>query len=224
MLHKVKIRAATQDSHKTSKLSVERIEGYDFTPGQATEVVLDQQGDRDNSSLFTFTSLSGYPYIGFSIKTYPERHGELEKMWSLQGGDYLLTSHPWGAIDYQGSGMFIADGAGITPFRSIFRDLHNQGELQKNISFTRITTGATSLPPLNSRQAPVIMPVSTQTEEGEGEGFQQGRIDSSVLRGFLGRIKPDYCYVCGTTDVAEDAISALKELEIDDSKIVCENS
>jgi ferredoxin-NADP reductase len=38
------------------------------------------------------------------------------------------------------------------------------------------------------------------------------------------RIKPEYFYICGTPDMVEDAISALKELGIDDSKIVYENS
>lgn len=224
MSHKIKILAVTQDSHETYKFSVERPEGYDFTPGQATEVALDQEGERENTSPFTFTSLPSDPRLEFTIKTYPDRDGETEKMRSLQVGDHLLIGDPWGAIEYKGSGLFIAGGAGITPFLSIFRDLHQKGELQKN-----------HLLYSNTYQRDIIAAAELKTRFGDNvhfyltgdekvEGYQQGRIDSSVLRGSVDRIKPDYCYVCGTPDMVEDVISALKELGIDDSKIVCENS
>lgn len=224
MSHKVKILAVTQDSHETYKFSVERPEGYDFTPGQATEVALDQEDERENTSPFTFTSLPGDPCIEFTIKTYPERDGETEKMRALQVGDHLLIGEPWGAIEYQGPGLFIAGGAGITPFLSIFRDLHKKGELQKN-----------HLLYSNTHQRDIIAAAELKTRFGDNahfyltggekvEGYQQGRIDSSVLHGFVDRIKPDYYYVCGTPDMVKDVISALKELGIDDSKIVYENS
>jgi ferredoxin-NADP reductase len=224
MSHKVKILAVTQDSHETYKFSVERPEGYDFTPGQATEVALDREGERENASPFTFTSLPSDPLLEFTIKTYPERDGQTDKMRSLQVGDHLLIGDPWGAIEYKGSGLFIAGGAGITPFLSIFRDLHQKGELQKS-----------HLLYSNTDQRDIIAAAELKTRFGDNghfyltggekvEGYQQGRIDSSVLRGFVDRIKPDYCYVCGTPDMVEDIVSTLKDLGMDDSKIVCENS
>jgi hypothetical protein len=120
--------------------------------------------------------------------------------------------------------LFIAGGAGITPFLSIFRDLHQKGELKKS-----------HLLYSNTDQRDIIAAVELKTRFGDNahfyltggekvEGYQEGRIDSSVLRDFVDRIKPDHCYVCGTPAMVEDAIATLKELGIDDSKIVCENS
>jgi len=99
MSYKVKILAATQDTPETYKFSVERPEGHEFTPGQATERALDQEGERESISRFTFTSLPGDPCMEFTIKSYPERDGETGKMRSLQVGDHLLIGDPWGAIE-----------------------------------------------------------------------------------------------------------------------------
>jgi hypothetical protein len=34
---------------------------------------------------------------------------------------------------YKGEGIFIAGGAGVTPFIAIFRDLHEQGKTENQI-------------------------------------------------------------------------------------------
>ena len=40
-------------------------------------------------------------------------------------------SEPFGTISYQGPGVFIAGGAGITPFLAMLRDLARRGELDR---------------------------------------------------------------------------------------------
>jgi ferredoxin-NADP reductase len=47
----------------------------------------------------------------------------------VKPGDQLIIRDVWGAITYKGKGVFIAGGAGITPFISIFRDLSARNEL-----------------------------------------------------------------------------------------------
>ncbi|XZE55039.1 hypothetical protein SH139x_001026 [Planctomycetaceae bacterium SH139] len=42
---------------------------------------------------------------------------------------------PWGAIKYQGPGVFIAGGAGITPFIAIVRQLEQDKEFNGNRLF-----------------------------------------------------------------------------------------
>ncbi len=44
-------------------------------------------------------------------------------------GAELIIHDVFGAILYKGTGVFIAEGSGITPFISIFRDLNNKKEL-----------------------------------------------------------------------------------------------
>lgn len=223
MSHPVKVLAVTQDTHETYKFAVERPADYEFTPGQATLVALDRDGERDNSSPFTFTSLPEDPCLEFTIKTYPERNGETDKMRSLEVGEKLLIDDPWGAIEYQGPGLFIAGGAGITPFLSIFRDLHRKGEL-----------GDCHLLYSNQHQRDIIAAAELKARFGDRvhfyltdetvEGYQQGRINLSVLRGFIDTIHPPYCYVCGTPEMTKDIVAALEDLGVDEDKIIQEES
>ena len=46
--------------------------------------------------------------------------------------DSLVLHHVFGSIGYRGEGTFIAGGAGITPFISIFRFLHSKNEIGNN--------------------------------------------------------------------------------------------
>jgi predicted ferric reductase len=41
----------------------------------------------------------------------------------LKHGDELIIRDVWGAIEYKGEGVFIAGGAGVTPFIAILRQL-----------------------------------------------------------------------------------------------------
>ncbi|MFA5298015.1 MAG: hypothetical protein WC389_07385 [Lutibacter sp.] len=51
---------------------------------------------------------------------------------SLKPNDELLLGGSWGTIGYKGEGVFIAGGAGVTPFISIFRHLHSKGKIGNN--------------------------------------------------------------------------------------------
>lgn len=223
MAHRVKILAITRDTHETLKLAVERPDGYDFTPGQATEVALDEEGYRDKKSPFTFTSLPEDPCLEFTIKTYPERDGVTDELRSFQVGDTLLIGDPWGAIEYKGPGLFIAGGAGITPFLSIFRDLHRRGELEKN-----------GLLYSNSEQRDIIAAAELKTRFGprvrffltddelDQPGYSEGRIDRETLGQHVDQSDPKYFYVCGTPGMTDDIIDALKDLGVEDDRIVRE--
>ena len=54
-------------------------------------------------------------------------------MGKLQPGSELIIRDVWGEIAYRGEGVFIAGGAGITPFISIFRDLQSKNMLSGNM-------------------------------------------------------------------------------------------
>lgn len=53
--------------------------------------------------------------------------GVTNELLSLKAGDNLIVNDIFGAIHYKGEGTFIAGGAGVTPFISIFRDLKANG-------------------------------------------------------------------------------------------------
>jgi ferredoxin-NADP reductase len=66
------------------------------------------------------------------IKIYDDHNGVTNKLGSINAGAELILHDVFGAIKYKGPGVFIAGGAGITPFISIFRDLYKHRNLHGN--------------------------------------------------------------------------------------------
>ena len=121
MSHTLTLQSIRPLTHDVNELTFERPEGYDFTPGQATDFALDRDGWRDEKRPFTFSSLPGADQLQFTIKSYPSHDGVTEQLGQMQGGESVLIEDPWGAIEDKGPGTFIAGGAGITPFLAILR-------------------------------------------------------------------------------------------------------
>jgi ferredoxin-NADP reductase len=130
--HIVKIVSISSVTHNVLKIGLEKPVGYNFTPGQATEVAINNGKWKNEKRPFTFTCLPGDDNLEFTIKTYPSHHGVTNELLSLQPGDELVIHDVWGAISYQGEGIFIAGGAGITPFVSIFRHLGSVNSVGNN--------------------------------------------------------------------------------------------
>ncbi|WIY52890.1 flavodoxin reductase [Devosia sp. YIM 151766] len=119
-------------THNVRHYRVERPKGYNFSPGQATEVSIDREGWRDEKHPFTFTCLPGAEWLEFTIKSYFDHSGVTNELWSLGPGDGLILRDVWGTIQYKGPGTFIAGGAGVTPFIAILRQLQATGKLKGN--------------------------------------------------------------------------------------------
>ncbi|GAB4291916.1 MAG: hypothetical protein Kow0096_06360 [Thiohalomonadaceae bacterium] len=117
-------------THDVRRLIVSRPKDFDFVPGQGVELAIDTPQWRDQGRPFTPTSLPGDSVLEFTIKGYPEHHGVTEQLHRLRPGSRLRMSQPFGAIRYQGTGTFIAAGAGITPFMAILRQLAADGKLE----------------------------------------------------------------------------------------------
>ena len=117
-------------NHDVKRFVLERPAGFDFEPGQGVELAIDREEWRSEGRPFTPTSLPGDRLLEFIIKGYPEHQGVTRELHRLQPGESLLLSEPFGTIRYRGPGMFIAAGAGITPFISILRMLDRQGQLE----------------------------------------------------------------------------------------------
>ena len=108
-------------THDTHRLVFDRPEGFEFTPGQATHMALDRDGWRDKDRPFTMTSHPDEPMLEFVIKSYPSHNGVPQQIGMMEKGDKVIAQDPVGAISDRGPGVFIAGGAGITPFIPILR-------------------------------------------------------------------------------------------------------
>src|ERR1700679_3960144 len=109
MEHVVKIISTKKITHNVKQFVVEKPERFKFTPGQATDLTINQQAWKDKKNPFTFTSLNGDENLQFTIKIYPgSKDGVTRHLNTLKPGDELIISDAWGAIEYKGPGYFIA--------------------------------------------------------------------------------------------------------------------
>jgi len=209
MVHKVRILDAENVTHDVRRFRFEKPSGYDFTPGQATDVSIDKDGWREKKSPFTFTSLPHDDHLEFTIKIYSDHDGVTNQLGGMGSGDHLLIRDPWGTIQYKGKGIFIAGGAGITPFIAILRDLADKGEVEGNrLLFANKTDKDIIL-----RETWEKMPGLDHlfvTSDGSG-GFASGRIDKEFLKKHLKDFSQHF-YVCGPDAMVADIMAALKEL------------
>lgn len=130
--YKLKIDLIEKITRDVLRIRTNKPINYDFNPGQATEVAINKAGWEDKKRPFTFTSLPKDSFLEFTIKTYPSHNGVTNQLLNLKPGDELIIGDSWGTIGYKGEGTFIAGGAGVTPFISIFRYLKAKNEIGTN--------------------------------------------------------------------------------------------
>ncbi len=130
--HVVEIKEIKHINHDVLQIVTEKPAGYTFVPGQATEVSINKKEWKEEGRPFTFSNLPHEKDLEFVIKIYPSHKGVTNELSQLKKGDELVLHDVFGTIQYQGEGVFIAGGAGVTPFISIFRDLQQKNQLGGN--------------------------------------------------------------------------------------------
>lgn len=131
-MERVKIIAITHLTHDVIKVVAEKPATLNYQPGQAIDISINKQNWEQELRAFTFTSLPNDVHIEFVIKTYPTHNGVTQQFLSLVKGDELLIHDVFGDITYKGEGIFIAGGAGITPFIAILKQLEKENKIGNN--------------------------------------------------------------------------------------------
>ncbi|MEL6288279.1 MAG: FAD-binding oxidoreductase [Pseudomonadota bacterium] len=209
----VDVLAVSPVTHDVRAFRTTRPDGFTFTPGQATDLTLLRDGWRDEERPFTFTSLPDDPELEFTIKLYPSHDGVTEQLGTVEEGATFEIGAPWGTIEYKGPGVFIAGGAGITPFLSILRAQAQAGSLDGH----RLVFA-------NAHERDIIcrdelegyagLDVTHVLSDENVGGMQHGRIDKNWLAAHVTDFDQAF-YVCGPPAMVEDITSALKELGAD---------
>lgn len=193
---------------------------YNFLPGQATEISINLEGWREELRPFTFTSLPGDEHLEFVIKTYVERDSVTGKLLTLKKGDELLLNEVFGAIEYKGKGVFIAGGAGITPFISIFRFLQTRNDLAGNkLIFANKTRADIILK--NEFERMLGNNFINILSDEKADGYAHGKISEDFLRSNLNSSCKNV-YLCGPPPMMESLEIQLSNLGIDQNSIVQE--
>lgn len=213
MSHTLKIQDIRNVTHNVKQIRLDKPEGYRFTPGQATEVAVDREGWTDEKRPFSFTSLNTDPYLEFVIKIYPDHEGVTDQIGQLKKGDALILGDPWGAIEYKGEGVFLAGGAGVTPFIAILRDLHHQGKIGNN---RLIFSNSTERDIILKEEFETILGdqfvnVITSEKPSGDHIFLDGVINKDWLKSHIEDFSQSF-YVCGPEAFNKSMMSALKEL------------
>ncbi|HWB91548.1 MAG TPA: hypothetical protein VG605_06835 [Puia sp.] len=210
MDHIVKLLEIRQVTHDVKEFRVEKPKGYRFIAGQATDVSVNRPEWKDNKHPFTFTGLNDDAWLQFTIKGYPERHGMTALLHQLQTGDELIIGDVWGAIEYRGPGVFLAGGAGITPFLAIFRQLHKDGRAKESILYFSNKTAADIIECEELLRILGVRANFLLTRENR-PGLLSGRIDKAFLREQISNFAQPF-YICGPDPMVAALSSTLAEL------------
>lgn len=216
----VKIKTIKRLTRDVLQIVTEKPFGTDFTPGQATEIFIDKKGWQNEGRPFTFTCLPKDDYLEFIIKTYPELKGVTNELLSLKAGDSLIVNDIFGAIEYKGEGVFIAGGAGVTPFISIFRYLREKNSLGNN-----------KLIFANKTKADIILKDEFEKMLGDKfinilssektEKYAYGQISEDFIKK-NGTLSNSYFYLCGPPSMMDAVEKQLINLKVPADKIVKE--
>jgi len=216
----VKVLEADYITHDVKHFKVERPAGYDFTPGQATDVCINLPEWKDQLRPFTFTGLTDWNYLEFMIKIYTDRNGVTHRLGSCNSGTELILHDVFGAIQFKGNGVFIAGGAGITPFIAILRNLYKQDMLRGN---KLIYSNKTSADVIMKKELEQMLKkdfINVFTRE-DSIGFLGKRIDRDFLIDKIADFS-QYFYVCGPDAFVTDINAHLLELGANTETLVFE--
>ena len=216
----IKIKAITKATHDVLRIETEKPPNYQFEPGQATELAINKPEWVQKKRPFTFTSLPQEEHLEFTIKTYPQHKGVTNELLKLKAGDELIIDDPWGTIGYKGEGVFIAGGAGVTPFISIFRHLQSTNKI-----------GVNKLIFANKAKADIIN--ESEFQKMLGKNFINILSDENIDKYAHGFITEDFLkqsitdldkhfYLCGPPVMMDIVEKQLNNLKVDKKLIVKE--
>jgi len=209
--HIVKILECSYINHDVKRFKVEKPPGFKFIPGQATDVSINLPQWKDQLRPFTFTSLNKWPYLEFMIKIYDDHDGVTHQLGRINAGGELILHEVFGTIVYKDPGIFIAGGAGITPFIAIFRALHELKRLLPGnaLIFSNKTSDDVILgEELTRMLGPAFINVFTR----QGViGFREKRIDRNFLIDTIHDFSRAF-YVCGPEVFVKEIVALLFSL------------
>lgn len=217
----VKIKSLEKITHDVIRVQFEKPKGYTFIPGQAADISFNQPNWEDKLSCFTFTCLPEDDYLEFTIKSYPSRKRVTNKLLSAKVGDELLLKDPFGAIKNHGEGIFIAGGAGITPFIAILKVLEKNGRIGNS---KLIFANKTASDIIGKDYFERILGknfINVLSDEAL-EGYEHGYISVELIKKYTSGTTENY-YLCGPPPMMDAVEKHLAILGISNDKIVKES-
>ena len=218
--HTVKILKVENVTHNVRRFTVSKPANYEFLPGQATDVTIDLPAWKAERRPFTFTALNEWDTLEFTIKIYDDHNGVTNELGKLKPGDQLIIHDVWGAISYKGEGVFIAGGAGITPFLSIFRYLESKNEIDNNLLIFANKTKADIIHEAEFKKLLGNAFINILSDE-EVIGYAHGMITEDFLKAHIVNFNKPF-YVCGPPPMMDAIQKQLTNLGVGSNSVVVE--
>lgn len=220
MAQAVELKSIEHLTHDVIRIVAEKPSALTYLPGQAVDVSINKPGWEKETRPFTFTSLPQDEYIEFTIKTYPAHHGVTGRLLLLTAGDELLIGEVFGDIQYKGEGIFIAGGAGITPFIAIFKQLEKENQVANNkLIFANKTKDDIILEEKFSSLLGTNF-INVLSDENR-KGYEHGFITAGLIKKQLSGAA-QYFYLCGPDPMMQAVEKQLASLGIAGAFIVRE--
>lgn len=207
----VKILAIRTETHDVKRFFLEKPKGFQFVPGHSIFIAINKPESKDEKREFTMTSLNDDNILEFTIKRYDSHEGVTNKIHILNPGDELILSDMFGTIRYKNPGVWIAGGAGITPFLAIFRQLAKDNKVEGN---TLIFSNKEHKDIICERELKLIFgnkSIFTLSRE-KREGYESGRVDLEFLKKHIKDFNQDF-YVCGPDEFVNSLKTALASMK-----------
>jgi predicted ferric reductase len=223
-MHQINIIDIQLLNHNVYEITCTKPVDFFFRAGQAVSMIIGDYLQEAVGRPFTVTSLPTDSFLQFVIKVYPERNGFTEKIPNLKNGDILYVSEPWGQITYQGPGIFLAAGTGITPFWTIFKKVNKEkGALQGHKLFFANSTKKDiflekelrKLFEKNSKDIFFLL------DKDEKKGYLHDKINLNLIKKYF-TDQRQKIYICGPEMMVTGLTESLLNHGILDKNIVTE--
>ena len=218
--HLVKIKSIKHITPDVLQIVTEKPQKYMFIPGQATEIAINKPDWKDKKRPFTFTSLPVDDFLQFTIKTYPSHKGVTNELLQAKKDDELILHDVFGAIEYKGEGVFIAGGAGVTPFICIFRYLQSKNEIGNNKLIFANKTNNDIILAIEFEEMLGENFINILSEERVDE-YAYGQIDEEFLKANIAGFNQHF-YICGPPPMMDAIKKQLENLGVAKKAITTE--
>jgi len=216
----VKIKSIDHLTHDVLKIVAEKPANLTYQPGQAVDLSIHKSGWDQELRAFTFTSLPEDDHIEFNIKTYPSHKGVTNQLLSLHKGDELILHGVFGAIGYKGEGIFLAGGAGITPFIAIFKQLEKENKIGNNKLIFANKTRADIILEQYFKKLLGNNFINILSEE-QLKDYEHGYISEEIIRKYTDQ-HTQYYYLCGPDPMMAAVEKILSSLGVAADSIIKE--
>jgi ferredoxin-NADP reductase len=215
--HIVKILNIEEVTHDVKRFRIEKPVGYKFIPGQATDVSINTRLLMNEKRPFTFTGLNSADYLEFTIKIYSDHNGITNELGKLKAGSELIIRDVWGDLVFRGEGVFIAGGAGITPFISILRELNHIKKIGGNMLIFANKTREDIILESELKWMLGDMFINILSDE-KSEEYAHGFITEEFLRSNVPERYKNF-YLCGPPPMMTAVLKQLSDMGIDGSRV-----